>query len=361
MHLRISLLVASLLVLTSVPVIAQANFPVPAYVLTDTKNKNKESGVNITGNQITIMSGVGTPTSINAIAFSDDGKLVAAAKDFGRVVVWQTDTRAPLKVFDTKQQIVQAIGFSPDGKMIATAGSEHDPALKFWSVETGKLLNKFPLTRGNVRHLAFISNDSLIVNENGPVYVLDVKSGQHLFDQPDGEGLTILSEGRKELVSAKGDEFLIRALPGGSITHSLPRPAKNAWPLAYSQKDGLLIFGTFFDKPGFHILKTSHQDSESAAEAKTLPQFNPSAGYFAAIDERTHIVWLHSDAKVWAWDPTTNKTCSSAVLYSESGQISTSAGLVASGNSDGILSKSAFPSGVAIWRMDDILRDCALR
>ncbi len=65
------------------------SFPAPDTILSDVKHKEPKSGVQLgAGNTLTIQSGVGTPTTINVIAFSKDSKLPAAGKDFGRVVVW---------------------------------------------------------------------------------------------------------------------------------------------------------------------------------------------------------------------------------------------------------------------------------
>src|SRR6266478_3340291 len=65
------------------------SFPSPESMLRDAKHKEPKSGVQIgPGNTITIQSGVGTPTTINVLSFGKNGALLAAGKDFGRVVVW---------------------------------------------------------------------------------------------------------------------------------------------------------------------------------------------------------------------------------------------------------------------------------
>ena len=63
-------------------------FPEPEFILRDAPHKEPKSGVQFNGGQITIQQGVGTPSAINALSFSGDGKLLAAGKDFGRVVIW---------------------------------------------------------------------------------------------------------------------------------------------------------------------------------------------------------------------------------------------------------------------------------
>ena len=87
------------------PTIAQTvpGFPKPSFLLADAKHKEGKSGVHLgPGNSITIVSGQGTPTTINVLAFSADGKYLAAGKDFGRVVVWEPNSWRPIFVCWTK-------------------------------------------------------------------------------------------------------------------------------------------------------------------------------------------------------------------------------------------------------------------
>lgn len=102
-------------------------------MLKDAKHKEPKSGVQIgPGNAITIRSGVGTPTTINVLSFGMRGTLLAAGKDFGRVVVWDVVNRKFVCAIDTGQGIVNAVAISPDGQVLATAGQGDDFKLKLW-------------------------------------------------------------------------------------------------------------------------------------------------------------------------------------------------------------------------------------
>src|SRR4051812_40538673 len=97
---------------------AQGTFPSPTATLADIKHKEPKSGVQLgPGNTLTIQAGVGTPTTINVLSFSGDGKTLAAGKDFGRVVVWEIATKRVTCVADTAQRIVHAVALSPDGTL----------------------------------------------------------------------------------------------------------------------------------------------------------------------------------------------------------------------------------------------------
>src|ERR1700704_1933270 len=107
------------------------SFPPPDTILRDVKHKEPKSGVELgPGNTLTIQSGVGTPTAINVLAFSKDSKLLAAGKDFGRVVVWDFPSRKFLCAVDTGQGIVHAVAISADGQLMATGGEGDAFSLK---------------------------------------------------------------------------------------------------------------------------------------------------------------------------------------------------------------------------------------
>jgi WD40 repeat protein len=59
---------------------ARATVPSADLILRDASHQ--EAG------QLTITSGVGTPTAINSLSFSADRRILAAGKDFGRVAIW---------------------------------------------------------------------------------------------------------------------------------------------------------------------------------------------------------------------------------------------------------------------------------
>jgi len=120
----------------SMPANPQAFSP-PDFVLRDAPHKEPKSGVQFgPGGQLVIQQGVGTPTTVNSLSLSGDGKLLAAGKDFGRVVLWDLQERKFLRAFETGQGIVRAVALSPDGKLLVTGGNSE---LKLWDVASGKV------------------------------------------------------------------------------------------------------------------------------------------------------------------------------------------------------------------------------
>jgi hypothetical protein len=72
--------------------------PAPDIILSDAKHNEPKSGVQLQGAQLTIMSGVGMPTVINALSFSADGNTL------GLVVIWHGPEKKFLRALETGQE-----------------------------------------------------------------------------------------------------------------------------------------------------------------------------------------------------------------------------------------------------------------
>jgi WD40 repeat protein len=84
---------------------------------------------------------VGPLAPIAAVAFSPDGKLLAAGS-YGQVAVWDLATARPVKVLTNVLGAVNDLKFSPDGKLLAVAGGQPSAKgdLRLYEVGVWKLL-----------------------------------------------------------------------------------------------------------------------------------------------------------------------------------------------------------------------------
>ncbi len=106
----------------------------------------------------------GFADAVRAIAYSKDGKLLAAAGGLpgrkGEVVIREGDTvRATIT---GHSDCIYAIAFSPDGKMIATAS--YDKLIKLWDTATGKEIRTLKDHIDAVYALAFTPDGSRLVS-----------------------------------------------------------------------------------------------------------------------------------------------------------------------------------------------------
>ena len=120
-----------------------------------------------------ILPGDPANLGVNAVAFSPDGKLLAAAQANGYVRLWNTATGqpvgAPLLASTSPQSYVAGVAFSPDGKLLATAGD--DGTVRLWNPVTGQPVGA-PLIAstgpGNYVHgVAFSPDGKLLASADG--------------------------------------------------------------------------------------------------------------------------------------------------------------------------------------------------
>lgn len=103
----------------------------------------------------------------NCLAFSPDGKLLAAGGQGNQVVVWDVATSEVVHTLRHQHYIngnlmgVEAVAFSPDGRVIASAG--HEGAIYVWNVSTGENISKISSQKG-ISALAYSSDGKLLAS-----------------------------------------------------------------------------------------------------------------------------------------------------------------------------------------------------
>ncbi|MDE2658511.1 MAG: PKD domain-containing protein, partial [Verrucomicrobiota bacterium] len=91
--------------------------------------------------------------SIVSLAFSADGKRLAAGSEDNRIALMDPVSGKVLRSFVGHQAAVVALAFSPDGKRLASAS--HDRSVKIWDPSSGKELLTLPGHAGPVHAVAY--------------------------------------------------------------------------------------------------------------------------------------------------------------------------------------------------------------
>jgi len=95
------------------------------------------------------------------VAFSPDGKRVAAGNNDGYVKIW--DIEGKKEVNDLKaHEGVMAHAYSPDGSRLATGG--YDQTIKLWDTATGKDMRTIKAHLGTVTTVAFSADGSQLAS-----------------------------------------------------------------------------------------------------------------------------------------------------------------------------------------------------
>ena len=329
-------------------------FPAPDIILQDAKHKEPKSGVQLQGGQLTIMSGVGTPTVINALSFSADGNTLAAAKDFGRVVIWNVPGKKFLRALDTGQGVVNAVAISPDGKTVATGGKGDQLSVKIWDVATGKILKELKNSQAPISSLDYDETGKwlVVVDNNGVLRVFNSAGWEPTLTLNNIRAST-MSQDRKRLVTVDEKELAMWTCSSWTKVHNSP-VAKNAL---------LLAAHTASDRLGVYQFKSMRIVRESTGDlilerADFFPKNFTWRPTFAQFNIDGTLLYASMDGRLWLWNTEQNQACSTPQMYSGTGALSPDGRWLAGAKDDSILSKER-TDGVWIWETKRLTTFCA--
>jgi WD40 repeat protein len=176
------------------------------------------------------------------VAFSPNGRVLAAGARDGTIGLWQVATQRLLATIRAYRGFTTAVSFSPDGRTLASAGYGYGGILlvKLWSVRTGALASP-PLEHPNgfPTSVAFSPDGQTLASgdASGAIILWDVKSKRRLPPQLVGHAQNVerlvFSPDGKTLASGSNDWTLQL---WNVATHTrLGQPFDN--PIAFGELD----------------------------------------------------------------------------------------------------------------------------
>jgi WD40 repeat protein/mono/diheme cytochrome c family protein len=150
--------------------------------------------------------------AVNALAFSSDDKLLAAAAGepalFGEVKLWNVADGSPVRTFEGHKDALYAVAVSPDGHTLATGS--YDQKIKLWELDTGKEGYTLSAHNGAIFDLAFRPDGQILASASGDrtVKLWNVATGKRVetLSQPLKEQYALAwSPDGKRLAAAGGD------------------------------------------------------------------------------------------------------------------------------------------------------------
>lgn len=218
---------------------------------------------------------------INSIAFSPDGKLIAAGGGIYPAVrgvhIWDVATHQLLFTLDDFDEAVNSLAFSPDGAILATADGHPwsgGGSAKLWDVKTGELLAELTV-QGKIDQLyiqaffdiAFNPDGSIVaaINADGDVQLWDVVSRKEvgMMTGVSGEGSGIAFSPDGKLLAASGaasgytntiPELRLWVVASGELLFKLDGHNAAAGKVKFSPDGKILASTSFYDSDGTVML-----------------------------------------------------------------------------------------------------------
>ncbi len=158
----------------------------------------------------------GPTDMVRAVAFSPDGKILAAAGGgaarYGEIVLWDSTSLRQLHTLRGHNDYIYSLAFSPDGKLLAS--SSYDRLIKLWDVSSGSELRTLKEHTDAVFPVAFSPDGQRLASGGADrtVKIWDIASGRRLFTLSDSTDIvfTLAFHPSGRRITAAGADKIVR-------------------------------------------------------------------------------------------------------------------------------------------------------
>lgn len=189
---------------------------------------------------------------ITSISVNPSGQIIASASSY-QIKLWNINTGKEIRSLkENPSVIINSIAFSPDGKILAAGKS--DKSIKLWDIEQGKEIEVLNGHAGSVTYLCFSPNGKLLSSSDvNTIKIWDVTNGKELLtvNSPsqfgDKNALAFSPDG-KEIACGNYNSLMLIDSSSGKKLSILKETNANISSLSFSPDGNFLLSAGVFNE-----------------------------------------------------------------------------------------------------------------
>ncbi|KAH8691808.1 NACHT and WD40 domain protein [Talaromyces proteolyticus] len=272
--------------------------------------------------------------SVQSVAFSPDGQMVASGSWDDTIKLWDTKTGTELQTLKGHSESVYSVAFSRDGQMVASGS--WDDTIKLWDTKTGTELQTLKGHSESVHSVAFSRDSQMVASGSGDhtIKLWDMKTGTELQTLKGHSGLvySVAFSRDGQMVASGSNDNTIKLwdTKTGTELQTLKGHWESVQSVAFSPDGQMVASGS-----GDHTIKL--WDTKTGTELQTLKGHSESVHSVAFSPDSQMVASGSSDHTIKLWDTKTGTELQTLKGHSESVQsvaFSPDGQMVASGSGD---------------------------